>query len=282
MTDYQKLLEETKMSFVNCLNKMWIIVGFATIFGFQTQADDMSAMEDLRKHIRKKIADMNHRDQSSDFEVFVLGSFFDEKRKLDEQKRWESIPIASIDIQYANEICRLKSNDIPLEGLCSIELSDNFFFAGFFKKGILDGIAVGYYGLPYPVYFSFGVYKKGIPFNGSFFFFPEKKWLFSYRLLHYKKGTFHKITDINCGLAPFMNEMDEQGKILNGYDLVDFRSPSDILLCEIKNGEKIQQVNIKDFEKKGFSGKLSQEYFNALLISAKDNLEKSRMIDQKR
>lgn len=247
------------------------MVAFATIFGFQMQALEI---EDLHKHIRKKQADMNHRDRSSDFDVFVLSSFFDEKRKLDEQKKWACASLASIDIQYTSGICRLKSKDIPLNGLCCIELSDNFFFAGQFKNGIMDGIAVGYYGLPCPVYFSFGVYKNGIPFNGSFFFFPEKKWIFSYRLLHYKEGTFHKISDINSSLAPFTNELDEHGEIINGYDLIEFRSPNDIVLWEIKNGVKIQQVNIKEFEKKGFSCKLAQEYFHAVLVSAKENRDK--------
>ena len=266
------------MSFINCSNKLWIMVVFTAISGFRIQALEI---EDLHKHLRKKQTEISHRDRSSDFDVFVLGSFLDEKRKLDEQKRWESLPIASIDIQHTNGKCRLKSNGTPLNGLCNIELSDNFFFAGKFDNGILDGIAVGYYGLPYPVYFSFGVYKNGIPFHGSFFFFPEKNGVFSYRLLHYKEGTFHKITDINSSLAPFTNELDEHGKIMNGYDLIDFRSPSDIVLWEIKNGVKVQQVNIKEFEKAGFSDKLAQEYFNAVLVSAKENREKSKILQKK-
>lgn len=267
------------MSFENCLNKMWIIVIFTIIFGFQIQAFEI---ENLHRHIKKKQADINHRDYSSNFDVFVLDSFFDEKRKLDEQKRWGCIPITSIDIQYTNGNYRLKLNDTPLNGLCNIELSDNFFFAGKFNNGILDGIAVGYYGLPYPIYFSFGVYKNGIPFNGSFFFFPEKSGLFSYRVLHYKKGTFYKITNINSSFAPFTNELDDQGKIINGYDLINFYSPNDIVLLEIKNGVKIQRVNIKKFEKNGFSDRLAQEHFKAILVSAKDNREKNKMLNQKK
>lgn len=267
------------MLFVNYLNKMCIIVVWATILGFQIQA---SETDDLHKHIKKMQTNITNRDYSSNFNVFVLDSFLEKKRKLCEQKKWKNIPLTSIKIQNTNGNCRLKLNDTPLNGLYNIELSDTFYFAGTFKNGILDGIAVGYYGSPYPIYFSFGVYRDGIPFNGSFFFFPEKGGLFSYRLLHYKKGTFYKITNINSSLAPFTNELDEQGKIVNGYDLVNFYSPDNIVLREVKNGIKIQQVNIKFFEKNGFSDRLAQEHFKAILVSAKDSREKSKMLNQKK
>ena len=263
------------MLFVNYLNKICITVVWVTIWGFSTQA---SEIDNLHKHIKKKQTDITHRDYSSNFNVFVLDSFLEEKRKLCEQKKWKDIPLASVNIQNINGNCRLKLNDTLLNGLYNIELSDNFYFAGTFKNGILDGIAVGYYGSPYPIYFSFGVYRDGIPFNGSFFFFPEKGGLFSYRLLHYKKGTFYKITNINSSLAPFTNELDGRGKIVNGYELIDFSSPNDITLLEIKNGIPRQQKNIKAFEKIGFSDRLEKEYFKAVLDSAKNNREKGKIL----
>lgn len=277
--NYQELLEGTRMLFVNYLNKICITVVWVTILGFPIQA---SGTDNLHKHIKKKQTDITHRDYSSNFNVFVLDSFLEEKRKLCEQKKWKDISLASVNIQNINGNCRLKLNDTLLNGLYNIELSDNFYFAGTFKNGILDGIAVGYYGSPYPIYFSFGEYRDGIPFNGSFFFFPEKGGLFSYRLLHYKKGTFCKITNINSSLAPFTNELDEQGKIINGYDLINFYSPNNIIFLEVKNGIKIQQVNIKFFEKSGFSDRLAREHFKTILVSAKDNREKSKMLNQKK
>ena len=100
--------------------------------------------------------------------------------------------------------------------------------------------------------------------------------------MHYKKGTFYKITNINSSLAPFTNELDEQGKIVTGYDLVNFYSPNNIVLREVKNGIKMQQVNIKFFEKNGFSDRLAQEHFKAILVSAKDSREKSKILNQKK
>ena len=72
--------------------------------------------------------------------------------------------------------------------------------------------------------------------------------------------------------------MDGRGKIVNGYELIDFSSPNDITLLEIKNGIPRQQKNIKAFEKIGFSDRLEKEYFKAVLDSAKNNREKGKIL----
>lgn len=223
------------------------------------------------QHLRAVRDRIVSRDYRTDFNTLVLGEFFDKKRIREAEKSWTAIPRKDLRVSQHDGRCRLTDpNGVPLNGLCNLELQDNFFFAGEFRDGMMDGIAVGYCGWPYPRYFAMGRYRNGIPYHGSMFLFLREDLIVTHWLLHYENGVFHAFTGFSSSLSPFKNETDARGRIVNGYELHRIHSPDDISFHKIIDGRQQGIVHIRDFAKIGFDPALNSEYFNSLLAWAKD------------
>ena len=163
------------------------------IFVFASGVTVSLFADPVNQHLREVRDRIVSRDYRTDFNTLVLGEFFDKKRIREAEKSWTAIPRKDLRVSQHDGRCRLTDpNGVPLNGLCNLELQDNFFFAGEFRDGMMDGIAVGYCGWPYPRYFAMGRYRNGVPYHGSMFLFLREDLIVTHWLLHYENGVFHE------------------------------------------------------------------------------------------
>ncbi len=214
---------------------------------------------------RKYVLDPTLKDQPS---TKLLGKFFDARTLALKDGTWKSTPVSDVKRVVEGGITRLAdSSGNYFDGIVNIELYDNFFVCMEIKKGVPDGFCVGYYLVPNLIKLSIGLMKDGKPYDGSFFYLYEDGTILCWNLC-YKNGRFEKITGLGAHWSAFVNKYNENGDLIDGYDLARIEAPDKIYLKKYENGVPGAEVPI-DIFKNIHVPQLEMNCFNSMRASAK-------------